>query len=563
MDFGLGVFQFAKDLLPKLWKSLMDIRSKRQKELDDLADIFGNPFALARYYIEPDCQQVNPLDYAEDEAIVREPLFRRMESFISGKEERANRQLFILSDAGMGKTSALLMLKLAHLTSFWPKGYNCELLKLGSNSLEQIAAIEHKRKTILLLDALDEDPTAWKRIPARLHELLQATSSFFRVIITCRTQFFDGNVDPFNRRGMVEVSGFVCPVIYASLFSDQQVEQYIKNRYSEKFADKIWLKRVKNIVSRMGFLRMRPMLLAHLDDLLESNEQTWNEYSIYRALVASWLLREQSKSSSTDPEYAKKLKQACMYAAYQMHMSGRLYFTMNETVVLSKIAGDPAGHRSIDIGGRSLLNKDSNGNFRFSHYSILEYLAIEYHLATSTDLKRFPDLRITAFMNQLGVAWFIQATPEERAARDIRIFNFESVNFKGFQFDTIRFAKLNFTSASFCEARLNGVDFSGANLVQVDFTGAICKNVDFSKATLSEANFTGAVFVNCNFSEAVANQAIFDNSDLTGIQFNKAMLVAAKFNGANLKGVNFTEAEIDGISIDNAVLGNAVTWPAK
>lgn len=67
-------------------------------------------------------------------------------------------QLFILSDAGMGKTSLLLMLKLAHLFSFWPKRYNCLLLKLGPDTLERLRAHPNKGDTVLLLDALDEDP---------------------------------------------------------------------------------------------------------------------------------------------------------------------------------------------------------------------------------------------------------------------------------------------------------------------------------------------------------------------------------------------------------------------
>jgi hypothetical protein len=227
MGFELDQFQLAKNWLPKLWGRLLEIRAERKQTLELLADTFGDPISLSKYYIEPDCQQVNPADYSEDEAIVREPIFRRIEAFLSGDAMRTNNQLFILSDAGMGKTSALLMLKLAHLTSFWPRRYDCELLKLGRTTLQDISGIQSKRNTVLLLDALDEDPNAWGNIRERLTEILQASKPFRRVVITCRTQFFEARHDPFNKRGQVEVSGYICPVVYASLFSDQQIESYL------------------------------------------------------------------------------------------------------------------------------------------------------------------------------------------------------------------------------------------------------------------------------------------------------------------------------------------------
>ena len=139
--------------------------------------------------------------------------------------------MFILADSGMGKSSVLMMLKLAHINSFWPKGYQCVLLKLGPETIAEIESIRSKRNTILLLDALDEDPLAWDKIEDRLSDLLAASHNFRRVIISCRTQFFSAGRDPFNHKGRVEVGGFICPVIYLSLFSEQQINQYLHYRY--------------------------------------------------------------------------------------------------------------------------------------------------------------------------------------------------------------------------------------------------------------------------------------------------------------------------------------------
>lgn len=68
----------------------------------------------------------------------------------------------------MGKSSLLMMLKLTHLTQFWPSGLDFRLLKLGPKTLEEIGGIRRRRKTVLLLDALDEDPATWGLIDDRI-----------------------------------------------------------------------------------------------------------------------------------------------------------------------------------------------------------------------------------------------------------------------------------------------------------------------------------------------------------------------------------------------------------
>jgi len=105
----------------------------------------------------------------------------------------------------------LTMLKLIHLTSFWPREKKCVLKKLNKRTLDELSEITNRTETILLLDSLDEDPA----------EILDASQHFFRVIITCRTQFFpDVKDDPIGRLGMVSIGGFNCPVKYLSFFDE-------------------------------------------------------------------------------------------------------------------------------------------------------------------------------------------------------------------------------------------------------------------------------------------------------------------------------------------------------
>ncbi|MEM7019351.1 MAG: effector protein PipB, partial [Pseudomonadota bacterium] len=207
----------------KLAKRLQKMSGERRQEIIRIGDTFGDPELLAKYYVQPNCQHHNPADYDEDEvrSPVYTPAFDSVNTFMSGDmpTRDGRTQLFVLSDAGMGKTSLLTMLKLTHLTSFWPQGYECILLKLGEDTLETIETIENRSKKVLLLDALDEDPTAWDNIKNRLLDLLKATALFHRVIISCRTQFFpEKELDPFGRPGQVRIEGFACPMLFVSPF---------------------------------------------------------------------------------------------------------------------------------------------------------------------------------------------------------------------------------------------------------------------------------------------------------------------------------------------------------
>ena len=56
-DFGILPFQLAKDWIGRLYGDLVKISSARKAELDQIANIFGDPVDLVKHYIEPDCQQ--------------------------------------------------------------------------------------------------------------------------------------------------------------------------------------------------------------------------------------------------------------------------------------------------------------------------------------------------------------------------------------------------------------------------------------------------------------------------------------------------------------------------
>lgn len=521
-SFDIVPFALAKNWITNLYSALKHISSERKDELNEIANVFGDAEGLAEFYIEPDCQQFNPAE-ADSEGssyFVREPIFDRIAAYLSTEPRNTRRHLFILSDAGMGKTSLLVMLKLAHLTSFWPRGYDCQLLKLGHDTVEALSKISNQKDTVLLLDALDEDPLAWANREHRIYEILSKTENFRRVIITCRNQFIDQRSEPFHRPGCIEISGYICPVIFNSLFTDEQVVKYLKKRYPTMIGNAAWEVRVAQIISSMGFLKMRPMLLAHIDDLLDSSETNWNEFTIYRALITVWLMREQKKILQVEGRSPTidELNRACRYLALQINTKNRSYLTSDEMASRS-IAFAAISTMSVrQLGVRSLLNRDNQGNFKFSHYSILEFLVLDSLLAG--DMKDLSsNIQQTSLMTIFARAWILDNNHTNPQLSRLRKIDLAEVNF-------------------------SGRDLSGINLSHFD-----CSNANFAGATLTSARFDGASLSGANFRNATLDQASFEAADLHGADFASADLTNASVVNANISTANFYSAILDGANL--------------
>lgn len=397
IELGITICFASKELITPLVKALKKARLDQHEQLRTIGDEFFDPLKLSRLYIEPSGQHYNPAETDEDShaiSAIRAPVFKQLSDFFSGEytsTQDGNNQLLILADAGMGKTSLLVMLKLFHWNGCWPAGIRCELIKLGDDSLERINKLTDRTKTILLLDSLDEDPLAWNRLDQRLLDLLDATKNFRRVVISCRTQFFpDGDKDPFARTGKLEIGGFVCPMYYLSPFSPQQVNEYLEKKFPSTWFAKLFSKQNQNkiraleIIKKMRSLRMRPFLLSNIEYLLEESATNWNDYSVYVALVKQWLNREEikireqarirGKSTKSLPD-RQKLWSVCEIIALWAYEKRVRSITETEYQKVVRSHPDVEMIEELEHGSKSLLNKHSKG-FRFSHYSIQEFLIV-------------------------------------------------------------------------------------------------------------------------------------------------------------------------------------------
>ncbi|MEM7048885.1 MAG: tetratricopeptide repeat protein [Acidobacteriota bacterium] len=384
----------AAGWIAKLVSRLGQVKGERSKQIEQLSDAFGDARILARNYINPDCQLLNPADFNEDDPrrSLQTPISHWIDEFLAGEFEikDGRNTVFILSDAGMGKTSLLMMLQLTAILGFWPKSIRFRILALGTDTLKKLEEHQGKSKTILLLDALDEDPTR-ERIETRVTNLLDASKHFRRVFITCRTQFFPKTDSELKEEpGKMSIGGFSnCNLLYLSPFSNNQINEYLSKKYPTGPTSRIkrWFshseepkERARKLVGQMKSLRMRPMLLAYIDDLMNMDlREQASEYDIYEALVRHWLEREQRRRKNRGAT-TSELWDACVRLALHMQgqeAEGRQIRSIGEQELDKLLEDHPANLSGLEFGGQSLLNKTSRDEFRFAHYTIQEFLVAQ------------------------------------------------------------------------------------------------------------------------------------------------------------------------------------------
>ncbi|AQM20606.1 MULTISPECIES: pentapeptide repeat-containing protein [Vibrio] len=583
----------ATKLLKALTQVLKNSVDKRNKELVRINDVFGNCEELAKFYIQPDCQQVNPADELEDETIssIRAGVFETINKFFNRDivTRDGASQMFILADAGMGKTSLLMMVKLSHLMAFWPKNYECKLLKLGATTLSDIDKIENKSQTVLLLDSLDED-TQCKQggTIERLTKILEATSCFYRVVITCRTQFFPETAgSAFNTMGKISFNNYDCPLVYLSLFTDEQVDAYLDKRYprSLKYLFNQFynpkLHDAKQSIRSIGSLQFRPFLLSHVETLLESHRQGATEYELYKGLVDTWLNREIIKLRKYHDKKINKedLLKACIWLAETMQRQGTHTVALKHIqqlchceshIILLNDSADRVieGIDHIDIGTNSLLNRNSYGEFRFSHLSIREFLIVYgVELGILVDRgdpfhKTDNMLKFIKTVNKYKVGLF----SNEKNGYLLTGFKLlEGSQLSGFDLTYASLEQSDLRKAVLNGIKLEGANLQGANLDGANLERANLKGANLQGASLQGANLQGANLQDASLHKAHLNGAILDNANLNCATLTGAQLTILKssqdnittLKNADLRMADLSEANLEGADLTKVCLTSA------
>lgn len=379
-------------ILAALWKGgEMFFKYLGQQKLNRDLYPFFTPVDVknaTQYYVPTKCQNIAPSKehepgqthaFATKEKLI--PFFLKR-----GFKYKTDDQRFyiILADSGMGKTTFMINLYLRYVSQWF--GHKCKirLLPLGFPEVDaEINKIEDQENTILLLDAFDEDSRAVADYKKRMEEILKKVFRFRKVIFTCRTQFFPSEEEEPGETGILRFGdkrGYhVFHKLYLSPFDDKDIKKYIRKKFSFlSFGKK---RKAMQIVEQSPSLMVRPMLLNNIDDLLASDREYEKTYQVYEELINRWIAREALKYREGEREgFKKELYKFSRVIAVDIYRKREarsgLFINKDEIDAFAKKHGIQLD--DMEMKSRSLLNRNAQGHYKFSHKSILEYfLALE------------------------------------------------------------------------------------------------------------------------------------------------------------------------------------------
>lgn len=384
-----------------------------------------------KYYVEPDCAQVDPSNELDLRLVadVREPVMKSVTRFI---DRGGNyKHMLILADTGMGKTTFCLNLFseiVSHRKS--DEDLDCCIVPLGRpNAIQSIRRVARKNDTILILDAFDEDPRAHDEGEGRMKELMNAASDFKAVIVTCRSQFFlndagvptETGVSIIRPRSAGEPSEYRFQRLYLLPFSPEQVDRYVAKRFPLwQISSASPRRSARKLIDDIPELSVRPMLLALVPDLIHDNVKITELYDLYKFMVDKWLERESKWVNKEQLLQVSKRLAVYMYAEKSSNSGDRV--SLEELKEIAQGTGTDDAIPWHHLTARSLLNRDGDGNFKFAHRSVMEFL---YVAAAIDGENKCLSVPWTGFMRDIFVSWGCSEDGTRNLARGREMLSFD------------------------------------------------------------------------------------------------------------------------------------------
>ena len=544
-------------LIVTLWPILQQRRTEHLLKKSFGSELYesGEIWQSTRFYIPAYCSNVDPAGEAEIRNVIapKTELFTTIDEFID-KDSRY-RHMLILADSGMGKTSCLLNYYMRNQRRYSLR-YRIALVPLGHPNIDKyIEGIEQKNQTVIFLDAFDEDTKAIEDHRARLAFLMEACRDFKRVVITCRTQFFHRDEEIPKETGIVRVTStkagqskaYEFIKVYLLPFSDRQINKYLYKRYPMIWH---WQKRRKarQLVYTVPLLSVRPLLLTHIPELLETQTAIRHNFELYEALIEAWLMRE---AYWVDPTKLRQFSERLAIDIYVKRvMRGGEHLPREELSLLADEWNILLERWKLST--RSLLNRDAAGNYKFAHRSIMEYLFIRCP-AGSLDI----DWEKVELTDQMSA--FVQEIVKSSQVR--LILNAPNAHLERANLSGANLSGANLSRAILQQANLQQANLSGVTLLRANLSGAIMSEANLSGANLKQAIMSEANLKEANLQQANLQQARLVGADLSGAILVEASLVGTYLSGADLFGTDLFGADLFGATLKRALYNKETTWP--
>lgn len=365
--------------------SYISWRRNQMSKLGEIADKEKIKLIKSKKYI-PTMGQYEPPHDGENAFISSErfSLLDKMLKDLGSTDYSSKKRYIIMGGSGMGKSTflAALLYKYINKRLLRKSPFPIYVKSLGNpRVIDQIREIKDDNvyRSVLLLDALDENIHASSDLIQFMNELEGETNEFSTVIITCRTQFYeDAESEPhvwsIPNSGASKDRVIKYNRIYISPFTDQEVDTFLNERYGDSVEN---YAKARIIANQSTDVMLRPMILSFMDDLLDLNDiDSIKTVEIYYKIIDKWFERECEIKNIEKLKLLSFSKKLAVYMYNQWLMSQDLYlsvFQYNQFVGDNGFVDDPYSYKE-----RSLINRTSKGDIKFSHRSFWEFfLAID------------------------------------------------------------------------------------------------------------------------------------------------------------------------------------------
>lgn len=281
-------------------------------------------------------------------------------AFTEGFFLKKNTCVLVLADSGYGKTTFLQKLFYDYARTY--PNINLAFVYAGESTTAQIQAISNKAKTILFLDALDEDQQARHNLKERIQQLSQLLDPFHHVLISARVQLF------LNREEEWQHFHDLITITIDAI----DPGSYLKKRFKQKTAI---YQAAEKLVNSNEELFKRPLFLSWIEDLLFWGTERPLKYSseIYRILADRWAVREEAKVEAQNFQgrnYRYRL------LGFSQALAIHLYRQQTNQINPETIAQISEDYEigELNARDRSFLARDrKTDTWAFTHQSFFDY----------------------------------------------------------------------------------------------------------------------------------------------------------------------------------------------
>ena len=519
-----------------------------------------------KYYVSTRAQVVDPFDGEKDENLHS---IKLVPFFIKRVLKNDSQQYYIvLADSGMGKTTFLLKLFFSYYKKLTKKYSICLIPLSFDKAIDYIREVVNKQNTILLLDGLDEDEHAIEDYVKRMKVICAETELFYKVIITCRTQFFPDVESESLVMDKIKFGvgnkGLKFSKYYIAPFDDKDIDKYLHKKYNRLF-QRNKIKQAKKVIYNCPELAVRPMLLAYIDDLSDNSEKRYDfAFEIYGDLVIKWIDRE-----FPDENRRKQLLDFSINVAVYMYNNKTIYVERGEIEDIINKYHICLKENKIII--KSLLHRNARGLYQFAHKSILEYLlAIKAFCNHKFRKKMMMDGfdsydMAKMFLSEMSIQYIqerVNKETNELKNYHCAYFILKKYNFKGIYIIESSFEGCDLQEADFSNAVLHFTNFSNAAMQFCNLSNANLSNADLSNANLSNVNLSNVDLSNVDLRKSTLNPTnLFDRViNNTNLELNSENIKSEKID---LRGLDLSGRDLQGKNLENAVLDDAIFYKSN